>query len=267
MNINQIVTVTIQLLTDFGLKLLGAVALWIIGQRLIDFCMGILKRGFKAQHVDPTLISYLVNIITVTLSIFLAISVLGIFGIQTTSFAALLAAAGFAIGAAWSGLLANFAAGAFLLIFRPFKVGDFICAAGVTGRVKEIGMFTTIINSPDNVMTIVSNNKIFGGNIQNFTANPYRRVDLVAQIDNSVDHNEAIGLLKEKVCELPHVLADPAPDIEILELGAAGPILAVRPYCHHDHYWQVYFATNKAICDIFNAAGYPVPKQHYAIGR
>jgi len=267
MDLNKISQVAIQLLTEFGLKLLGAIALWIVGQKLIDFALKLVRRGFRSQHVDPTIVSYLLNIIGVTLRIVLVVALLGFFGIETTSFAALLAAAGIAIGAAWGGLLANFAAGAFLVIFRPFKVGDFITAAGVTGTVTEIGLFTTSINTPENVLTIVGNNKIFADNIQNFSANSYRRVDLVAQLHHNVDHNDAIRLLKARISEIPNVLTNPAPDVEILEFNLAGTVLAVRPYTNNEHYWQVYFDTNKAISETFGQAGYPAPEHRYAISE
>ncbi|MFN6483461.1 MULTISPECIES: mechanosensitive ion channel family protein [unclassified Nostoc] len=265
MDFRQISLVASQLLTQFGLKILGAIALWLIAQRLIDFGLKLVRRAFRGQHVDPTLINYLLNIIGVTLRIILVVAILGFFGVETTSFAALLAGAGIAIGAAWGGLLANFAAGAFLIVFRPFKVGDFITTAGVTGTVTEIGLFTTNINTPDNVLTIVANNKIFADNIQNYSANPYRRVDLVAQLHHDVKHNEAIALLKAKISQIPNVLQNPAPDIEILNFNFAGPVLAVRPYCNNEHYWQVYFDTNKTIRETFGEAGYPVPEYRYAI--
>jgi small conductance mechanosensitive channel len=265
MNLNQIGQVAISLLTAFGFQLIGAIALWIIGQKLIDFGIRLLRRGFRSQSIDPTIVSYLINILSITLRIVLVVAILGFFGIETTSFAALLAAVGVAIGAAWGGLLANFAAGAFLVIFRPFTVGDFITAAGVTGTVVEIGLFTTSINTPENVLTIVGNNKIFADNIQNFSANPYRRVDLVAQLPHTVNHNEAISLLKQKISQIPNVLTEPAPEVEILNFTLAGPVLAVRPFCSNANYWQVYFEANKAIREAFSEAGYPVPEQHYSI--
>jgi small conductance mechanosensitive channel len=254
MDFRQISLVASQLLTQFGLKILGAIALWLIAQRLIDFGLKLVKRAFRGQNVDPTLINYLLNIIGVTLRIILVVAILGFFGVETTSFAALLAGAGIAIGAAWGGLLANFAAGAFLIVFRPFKVGDFITTAGVTGTVAELGLFTTSINTLDNVFTI-----------QNYSTNPFRRVDLVAQIHHDVKHNEAIALLKAKISQIPNVLQNPAPDIEILDFNFAGPVLAVRPYCNNDHYWQVYFDTNKTIRETFGEAGYPIPEYRYAI--
>jgi small conductance mechanosensitive channel len=170
-----------------------------------------------------------------------------------------------AIGVAWGGLLANFAAGAFLVFLRPFKVGDFVTAAGVTGTVDAIGLFGTTLNTPDNVLTIVGNNKVFSDTIQNFSANPYRRVDLTATISNDVDHHQAIQLLKERLTTIPNVLATPAPDIDVLQFTPAGPLLCVRPYCQNQHYWQVYFDANRLIRESFGAAGFPAPMPTYAI--
>jgi small conductance mechanosensitive channel len=264
MNFNEISLLASKLITEFGLKFLGAIALWIIGQKLIEFAVKLMRRVFRGQHVDATLVTYLVNIISITLKVILVVALLGFFGIETTSFAALLAAAGVAIGAAWGGLLANFAAGAFLIIFRPFKVDDFITAGGVTGTVTEIGLFTTSINTLDNIVTIVGNNKIFADNIQNFSINPYRRVDLLAQLHRDVDHNDAIQRLKANISQIPNVLREPAPDVDILEFNLAGPVLAVRPYCNNVHYWQVYFDTNKVIRETFTQAGYPSPEEPFS---
>lgn len=265
MDFQQIGKVVIELLTTFGFKVVGAILLWIVAQKLIEFTIRLLKRGFISQHIEPTLVHYLLNIISVTLRIVLLVAILGFFGVETTSFAALLAAAGIAIGAAWGGLLANFAAGVFLIVFQPFKVGDFITAGEVTGTVTEIGLFITSINTLDNVMTIVANNKIFSDNIQNYSTNPYRRVDLLAQLAHDVDHNQAIALLKAKISQIPNVIKDPAPEVEILTFNLADPVLAVRPYCNNTHYWQVYFDTNKAICETFGEVGYPVPEQRHTI--
>ena len=265
MDFQQISKIAAELLTTFGLKVVGAILLWLIGQKLIEFAVKLLKRAFRSQNLEPTLINYLLNIIEITLRVILIVAILGFFGVETTTFAALLAAVGIAIGAAWGGLLANFAAGAFLIIFQPFKVGDFITAAGVTGTVVEIGLFITSLNTLDNVMTIVGNNKIFAENIQNYSTNSYRRVDLLAQLAHDVDHNQAIALLKAKISYIPNILQSPAPDVEILTFNLAGPVLAVRPYCNNAHYWQVYFDTNKAIRETFGEAGYPVPEKRYTV--
>ena len=267
MDFSKISELAIGLLTQFGFKLLGGIALWIIGQNLIDFVQHLIRRSIRGQAIDPTMINYLISGISITLRIVLVVALLGFFGIQTTSFAALLAAAGIAIGAAWGGMLANFAAGVFLVVFRPFKVGDFISAAGVTGTVHEIGLFATTMNTPENVMTIVGNNKLFGDNIENYSVNTYRRINLTAQLNASVDPRQAIALLQERIIQIPNIMADPAPVVDILEFNLAGTVLAVRPCCHNKDYWQVYFATNRVIYETFGNAGYPPPQQHYILHR
>ena len=245
--------------SELGIKVLAAIAFWIIGRWLIGAVGRIVQSALERQKVDATLMRYLGTVINVTLNIVLVIGILGYFGIQTTTFAALFAAAGVAIGLAWSGLLANFAGGVFLIILRPLKVGDFVTVGGITGTIKEVGLFTTALDTPDNVLTLVGNSKIFSDTIQNFSINPYRRVDLKAQLSGAADHAAAMALLKEKIATIPNVMASPAVDVEILEFNLVGPVLAVRPYCHTDHYWQVYFDTNRTIRESLSAAGFPAP--------
>lgn len=253
-------------LTQVGLKVLGAIILFLVGRWLIKLALRMIKAGLDRQHFDQTLMSYINSAVSVGLNIILVIALLGYFGVETTSFAALIAAMGIAIGAAWAGLLANFAAGIFLVVLRPFKVGDFVTVGGVTGTVKEIGLFATAINTPDNVMTGIGNNKIFSDNIQNFSTNPYRRVDRTAQIAHGVDPNDAIRRLKDGLKAIPNVVTEPAPEVEILDFNPDGTVLAVRSYCHNDNYWQVYFDTNKMIIKSFTEAGYPAP-EHSVILR
>ena len=157
-------------------------------------------------------------------------------------------------------MLGNFAAGVFMQVLRPYKVGDFISAGGVVGTVKELGLFATTVITPDNVVTVVGNGKVFGDNFQNYSALPVRRVDCVAKVANSVNPLDAIARLQPVIAAIPNVATDPAPVIEILEFTPEGPKLCVRPFTHTDHYWQVYFDTHKAIVETFGAAGYPVPE-------
>jgi small conductance mechanosensitive channel len=247
------------------IKLITALAIWMVGRWLIGAIINFVSKAFEARHLDPTLLRYLRSTIAVILNIALALGVVGYLGIDTTSVAALIAAAGFAIGTAWGGLLANFAAGVFLVILRPFKVGDFVSAGGVTGTIKEIGLFVTAIDTPDNIRTYVGNNLIFGANIENFSENPYRRVDLTAQLAHSTEPQAAIRMLKAALAEIPNVKKVPAPEVEILTFNPLGPVLAVRPFCHQDHYWQVYFDANMLIRNKFGEAGFAVPEQHYVL--
>jgi small conductance mechanosensitive channel len=217
------------------------------------------------KKLDVTLIKYISSTFSILLKVILIVAIFSYFGVETTTIAGLLAGLGLAIGTMWGGMLSNLAAGAFLVFLKPFKVGDFVNAGDVTGTIHEVGMFVTTIDTMDNVRTYVGNNKIFSGNIQNFTANPYRRVDLVAQLNHGADHNKAILLLKERLVKIPHVLADPQPVVEILEFNLAGPVLAVRPFVHNNDYWQVYFDTNRVIRESFGEAGFPVPEQHLVL--
>jgi len=250
---------------DIGLKVVGAILVWIIGRWLINMAVGLLSRGLNRQQFDKTLTNYIMGTVKGLLTVVLIISILGMFGVQTTTFAALFAAVGIAIGSAWAGLLSNFAAGVFMVILQPFKVGDFITAGGVTGTVVEIGPFGTTIDTPDNIRTIVGNNKIMSDNIQNFHANPYRRVDLTAQLNHGAPVAETIAELKTRLAQIPNVLKDPAPVVEILELTLNGPKLAVRPFCSNNDYMQVYFDTNKTIAELGAEKGFSAPAQHIVV--
>lgn len=257
MDFSQLLTSTIDFLIKAGLKALGALAIWILGRWLIGLAMGMMSRALAGRRIDATLIRYARSSLAVLLNIALVVAVLGYFGVETTTFAALIAAGGVAIGVAWGGLLQNFAAGAFLIVLRPFKVGDFVTVGGVTGTVREIGLFMTTIDTPDNVRAILGNGKVFGDTIQNYSSNPFRRVDLVAQLSGSTDHRAAIEMLRAKIAGIPHVLADPAPIVEILEHRPVGPLLAVRPFTTNEHYWDVYFATNRLIKEAAELAKRP----------
>ena len=250
------------ILIAFGLKVLGAVAAYIVGRMLIGFASSLVTKALERQKVEPTVIRYVGSVITIALNIILVVAILGYFGVETTSFAALVAGLGIAVGAAWGGLLSNFAAGTFILVLRPFKVGDYVVAGDVEGTVRMIGLFSTAIDTPDNVQTLVGNAKIMNGTIKNFSHNPYRRVELTAQLDHSVDPADAVPRLKEALRKIANVVADPAPDVEILTFNERGPVLAVRPYCNTAHYWQVYFDTNRTIRETFGAAGYRAPEAH-----
>jgi small conductance mechanosensitive channel len=254
---------TVRLVQDkaatVGLEILGALVLYIVGRSLIGLVVRAIQRVLIKQNIEPTVGRFVGNTVAVVLNITLVVAILGYFGVQTTTFAALIAAAGLAVGTAWAGLLANFAAGAFLLVLRPFKVGDFISAGGVTGTVHEIGLFVTTFDTPDNVRTHVGNNKIFSDTIQNFSVNPFRRVDLTAQISGAADPKLAIARLRERISAVANVCKTPAPDITILTFTPFGPVLAVRPYCHNDHYWQVYFDSNMAIREILGDSAFPGP--------
>ncbi|MBN4665890.1 mechanosensitive ion channel family protein [Pandoraea nosoerga] len=246
-------------LVPFGLKIVMAVVIWIVGGIVINLVARLVRSAMSRRAIDPTLVRYTESTLRIALRIALILSILSVCGIETTSFAALLAAAGVAIGAAWSGLLSNFASGIFLIVLRPFKTGDMISAGGVTGVVDEIGLFVTTLTTADNLRVYVGNTKVFSDNITVYDANAFRRVDLTAQLAHTVDVQDAIARLKARIAQIPNVMSTPAVDVAILEFNPAGPVLAVRPYCHNRDYWQVYFDTNRAISEVGGTAQWPVP--------
>ncbi len=262
---NTTIQTGLALLTAVALKILGAIVIWFVGRWLIRFALKIMGRALDRQSLDRTLVAYMQSALGILLNVVLVVALLGFFGVQTASFAALLVGVGLAIGAAWSGLLANFAAGFFLLVLRPFKTGDYVEVGGVTGTVEAIGLFTTTLNTPGNVVAIVGNAKVFGDTIQNYTRNDYRRVDLTVEISHEVDPSRAIALLKNGIARIPNVLSTPPPIVEIFEFTLAGPRLVVRPFCANEHYWQVYFDTNSMIRHTFGEAGFPAPEHHHAV--
>ena len=260
MDMQQLAQVSLGVAAQIGLRIAGALVLWFVGRRLIGLTIRIVHRALARQLFDATLSQYLETAISLLLTFALIVTILGLFGVQTTTFAALIAAGGVAIGVAWSGLLANFAAGTFLVVLRPFKVGDDVTAGGVTGTVEAIGLFGTVVNTPDNVQTIIGNNKIFSDTIHNYSANPYRRVDLVTTIGNGVDYRSTIQLLRHRLESIPHVLEAPAPTVDVLQISPTGSVLCVRPYCEQKYYWQVFFDTNRMIREAIVEAGLaPVP--------
>jgi small conductance mechanosensitive channel len=261
MDLETVLGTATTLLTAFGLKILGAIVAWIVGRYFIKLGMRLLAAALARQRFDPTIARYAGNVLNVGLTIALVIALMGYFGFETTSFAALVAGFGVAIGAAWAGLLANFAAGAFLIVLRPFRVGDHIKAAGVEGTVKEIGLFATTIMMPDHVTAFVGNNKIFSDNIQNFSVHPFRRVDRTALVAHTVDIDDAVTRLKAAIARIPNVQTTPAPEVEVVELTTRGPMLAVRAYTHASHYGQVYGDATRAIFDTLREAGYPLPAE------
>lgn len=246
-------------------KLVAAVLIWIIGRWLIGVAIRLMKGAMERRKIDDTLIRYAESGVNALLTVVLVVALLGYFGVETASFAALLAGVGLAIGTAWGGLLQNFAAGVFMVALRPFRVGDTVTVAGVTGTVQEIGLFVTTLNTYENVRTMIGNNKVFSDTIQNYNANSYRRIDAEAQLAPDTDYRDAMRRFRERLEAMPHVLEDPAPVIEISEFNLAGPVVIVRPYAEPEHYWGVWFETRRMIQDVVTEAGYSRPGSAVAI--
>lgn len=254
-----------QYVIPFLWKAAGALVLWIIGGILISGAGRVVRHAMTARGIDPTFSHYVNSALSVLLKVVLLVAILGIFGVESTSFAAVLAAAGVAIGMAWAGLLANFAAGIFLVVLRPFKVGDAIHGAGVTGDVREIGLFATTVDTGDNVRVFIGNNKLFADNIINYSANPVRRVDMRAQLAHGVDATQVAAALAARLQQIANVAANPAPQVGILEFNAAGTLLYVRPFCNNLHYGQVADDVQRVIAEV--TGGLPVPAPHHVEHR
>lgn len=252
-------------LIDILIKLGGAILALAIGRWVISYVVAAVDKALKTQKVDPTLVRYSISSLTVLLNIALIVAILGFFGFETTTFAALLAGVGLAVGAAWGGLLANFAAGVFLVILHPFKVGDLISAGGVKGRVTEIGMFVTTIRTSENVVNYVGNNKIFSDNIENFSDSKFRRVESSVQLGYDVDVPLAMSTLTDLLAKVPNVLDDPAPEVEVASITRFGPILKISPACHPSNYSQVQSDTNLMLIKALQTAGVTSPVQNIAV--
>ncbi len=220
-----------QYLIPFGFRLLSALVVWVVGVRLIRLLVAAVSRLMRGRELDPTLTRYAESFLRNALYVLLAVAALGMLGVATTSFAALLAAVGVAIGMAWSGLLSNFAAGVFLVTMRPFRVGDQITAAGVTGVVREIGLFACTLDTADNLRVQIGNNKLLSENITNYSSNKTRRCEVRLQLARAVPVEPVLPALVELVGELPQALDEPAPQALVLELNADGPVVAVRFFC------------------------------------
>ena len=249
----------------FSWKLIGAIGVWVIGNILIRSLQRLSVSALQRRHVDPTLVNYARSTLGLVLRAFLVLAILDIFGIQTTSLSAILAAAGVAIGVAWSGLLSNFAAGIFLIVFRPFRVGHVISAAGVTGEVKEIGLFATTIDNAENVRVFIGNNKLFSDIIINYSTNQYRSVIYKIQLARDVDPFEAIQKLTTELQKMQGVLSEPAVSGNISEFNTLGVMIVMSAFTHQKTYGAVLNSGNRVIFNTLKSSGYPVPENSIAV--
>lgn len=249
----------IELVQAWGLMALMAIVIFIIGRILARVLRNSLRAGMRRAKVEETLVSFAGNMTYALLMVMVIIASLNQLGIQTTSFIAILGAAGLAIGLALQGSLANFAAGILMIIFKPFKVGDFIDAGGTMGTVEDIEIFTTKMRTPDNKQIIIPNNQITNGSITNFSAKETRRVDLVVGVSYNDDLNKVKAVLKDILSQDERVLEEPAPTIEVLALGESSIDFAVRPWVKSGDYWPLFFHLNKTIKERFDAEDISIP--------
>jgi small conductance mechanosensitive channel len=252
-----------QYATQYGMNILMALAIFIIGKWLAKFAMVIIKKAMVRSKLDETLISFSSNIIYGLMIAFITIAALSKLGINTSSLAAIMAAAGLAIGLSLQGSLSNFASGVMIIIFRPFKIGDFIEAGGASGVVEGMSIFTTTLNTTDNKTVIVPNNAMTSGNITNYSTQPTRRVDMVFGCGYGDDLKKAKEVLNAIIAADDRVLAEPAPTVAVMELGDNSVNFTVRPWVKAADYWGVYFDTHENVKLEFdkNEISIPFPQQ------
>ncbi len=248
-----------ELIATYGLRILVAIVVFLIGRWVAKLLSSLAGKAMKKSNLDPTLIKFLTNLIYIALLLFVIIAVLGMIGIETASFAVVLGAAGLAIGLALQGSLSNFASGVLMMIFKPFKVGDFIEAGGALGSVKEIQIFNTILNSPDNVRVIIPNAQVTGGNIKNYTVNGTRRVDLVIGVSYDDDLKKTKEVIEKVLAADERILKEPQWTVAVSELADSSVNFVVRPWVNVTDYWAVYFDTTTKIKIALDKNGITIP--------
>mgnify|MGYP006286712903 CR=1 FL=1 len=248
-----------ELLTLYGLKVVAAIAVFVLGRWVAKGLTNFVRRLMEKRGVDVTLVSFVAHLTYVALLVFVILAAIGQLGIQTTSFIAVIGAAGLAIGLALQGSLSNFAAGFLMIIFRPFKVGDYIEGAGTAGTVENIEIFTTQLKTPDNKTVIIPNASLTAGNIVNWSTKPTRRVDLVMGIGYGDDIDKAKEIMADVLSKDARVLTDPPPTIGLVELADSSVNFVVRPWVNSADYWEVYFDLTETIKKRFDAEGISIP--------
>ncbi|MBK7475007.1 MAG: mechanosensitive ion channel [Haliscomenobacter sp.] len=254
---------TAQKLLDMGLayapKLVGAVLLLGIGFWITNRITAGLRKRMKKALVDESLRPFLLSMVNVLLKVMIVFSAAGVVGIHTTSFVAILGAAGLAVGLALQGSLSNFASGVLILMFRPYKVGDFITTQGHTGYIREIQIFTTVIATLDNRMVIIPNSAVLSGPIENYTAYPDRMLDLVIGISYGDDIDLARRVVLEEIAKMPQLIKEKTPEVFVKALADSSVNLGVRFWVKSEDYWDAYFAFHENIKKAFDASNVGIP--------
>ena len=250
------------LIIEFGPKVIAAILIWIIGSWIIKMVIKGIRKAMTKANYDESLKKFLLNLITWIFKIVLILVVLGTVGVETTSFAAVIAAAGLAVGLALQGSLGNFAGGVLIMIFKPIKIGDLIEAQGEIGVVKEIEIFTTKLTGLSNREIIIPNGALSNGNIINYTTEGTRRVDLVFGVGYDSDIKKTKEVFSQVLAAHPKVLKEPAPTIAVSELADSSINFVVRPWCKSDDYWNVYFEITENVKEALDAAGIEIPYPH-----
>jgi len=256
---NEYIEMAQDIVTRYGINIIAAIAIYIIGKWVAGRVKNLVVRLMEKSSVDAILVKFVSNMAYGALLVFVVLAALSRLGIETTSFIAVLGAAGLAVALALQGSLANFAAGVLMIIFRPFKVGDFIEAAGIAGVVEEVSIFTTHVRSGDNKAIIVPNGSVMASTIVNYSAKDTRRIDLVIGIGYDSDIQLAKNILNGILDADDRILKDPEPTVGVLELADSSVNFAVRPWVNTADYWPVCFDLNETIKSRFDAEGISIP--------
>jgi len=259
MNIDQFFQLISTYLTAYGLKVIGAIIIFIVGRWVAKLLSTLAGKALTKAHMDKTLVRFGENLAYTLLLVFVIIAAVTAAGIPTTSFIAVLGAAGLAVGLALQGSLSNFAAGALLIIFKPMKVGDFVEIGGAKGTVKEIQLLNTLIDTPDNVRAIIPNAKVTGDNIKNYTANGTRRVDLVIGVSYDDDLKKAKEVIEGILAADERVLKEPASTVAVSELADSSVNFVVRPWVKSADYWDLYFDVTQKVKEALDENGISIP--------
>ncbi|MEL6193334.1 MAG: mechanosensitive ion channel domain-containing protein [Bacteroidota bacterium] len=258
-NINNIVNQGAEMAVEYAPKFIMAILTLIIGFWIINRITRLTDRVLASRDMDLTLRKFLSDLIGVVLKVLLLISAASMVGVQTTSFVALLGAAGLAVGLALQGSLSNFAGGVMILIFKPFKIGDLVEAQGVIGVVKSISVFVTELTSPDNKLVIVPNGAMISDSMVNYSTDNQLRVDLTVGVSYDANIQQARDVIMKAMEAHPKVLSSPAPSVSVSELADSSVNLAVRPYATVADYWDVYFGVTEDVKNALDAAGIEIP--------
>ncbi len=242
-----------------GVTLLKALLVFIVGRLVISLLNRLVRKILSRRNIDPSVKTFVGSLVNVLLIVLLAVSIVAILGIETTSFAALLASAGVAVGMALSGNLSNFAGGLIILLFKPFKVGDYIEGQGESGTVREIQIFHTILTTPDNKVVYIPNGALSGGAITNYSREPLRRVDWTFGVDYGEDYQKVKGVITSIIARDARILQEPAPFIALHALADSSVNVVVRVWVASADYWDVYFDINQAVYETFNREGIDFP--------
>lgn len=248
-------------------KIIGAILFYFVGSWIISKSSMLLQKTLVAKHIDVSLQSFIISTFKIAALVLLIVTIFGILGVDTSSFAALIVGAGIAIGSALNGTLGNFAGGVMLLFIKPFKVGDMIEAQGVTGVVIDKGVFNTVVLTPDNKTVILPNGNLSTGVITNYNTHGNLRIDVSMAIALDVPVEKARDIAEQAMLQHPHVLKEPKPEVSVLKVGDGMTTLAIRPYTTQAHYWSVYFGVQEAVKNAFDANGITAAIPHMMIVR